>query len=465
MTKHYQILGEHSLWSPAERPNLAMLDFGLALGTIWALSVFAFTAMGMDDGENNSGVGSFLNFLAAIYPGYSPPFTAVDLLFGLLGGFFHGYLFGALAAFLYNIWRGEQPFGVKLPRHFADSPQPFEISKGQGAHPYTIAIIANPVLDSAVSRECKPDPILEHPRLFQAKVATIIAGFATDPLINARREGGSFLDRMRLITLFNPKLANTEVEANHNTPVEQPREHALCREADYDIIVEPVQRLYRSETEDVQEERLLNFIAKHLPDYYDPENQCSLIDIVYVVTGSKTHTRSSARYTFDDESRPGPEFTLDFGDEKLKLRHDPYARVPGIVAYSAWDGRLKTPIHEFAHAMSSTTNGAIIDEYHDDLQAQLRYVRAINKHYRESPEDQPLPLPEKFADYATPGGKADSVRTDRARYAPAQWKTYVPAREDITLPCTMDFSDESFDFDLLIKSYMRDRLAAKTRRA
>ena len=56
-------------------------------------------------------------------------------------------------------------------------------------------------------------------------------------------------------------------------------------------------RLFRGETDEVQEERLLNFIKKHLPDYYDRANQCSLIDIVYVVTGSKTHSRSSARYT------------------------------------------------------------------------------------------------------------------------------------------------------------------------
>ncbi|GEM_PF-5891862 len=462
MTRNYQVLGEHSLLSPAERPHLAMLDFGLALGAIWALIVVVFTAMGINDGENNPAVGSFLDFLAAIYPGYCSPFTAADLLFGLIGGFVHGYLFGAFAAFLYNVWRGEQPFGVKLPRNFAGAPQPFVISPGKGAHPYTIAIIANPVLESAVSGKCKRDPILGHPRLFQAKVANIIAGFATDPVINDPEADEPFLDRLRIITLFNPRLAKAEVEAGHYPAVEPPREHALCREADYDIIVEPVQRTYRRETEEVQEERLRNFIAKHLPDYYDQTNQCSLIDLVYVVTGSKTHTRSSARYTFDDENRPGAEFTLYFGDEKLKLRHDPYARVPGMVAYSAWDDRLKTPIHEFAHAMSSATNGAIIDEYHDDLPEQLRYVRAVNKHHWQPREG--YPLPEKFADYTPAGGETAPFRTDRARHAPPEWKTYVPARENISLPCTMDFSDEQFEFDLLIKRYMHDRLEAKTRR-
>lgn len=459
MTRNYRILDEHSLLAPAERPNLSMLDFGLAVGTIWALIAVLFTAMGINAGPGTPAIGSFLIFLSAIYPGYSPLFTAVDLLTGLIGGFVHGYLFGVLAAFLYNIWRGEQPFGVKLPRDFAGSPEPFVISAGEGKHPYTIAIIANPVLESEASGELRSDPILEHPRLFQAKVAAIIAGFAQDAVLNPRKTKNTFLDQMRLITLFNPKLAKAEMPASHQPP----GKHALCREADYGIIVEPLQRLYRGETTEVREERLLNFIADNLPKYYDSDKQSSLIDVVYVVTGSKTHTRSSARYTIDDDARPGAEFELDFGDETLKRRHAFYTRVPGMVAYSAWDNRLKTPIHEFAHAMSSTTNGAILDEYYDDALMQLRKAPAINKHYRENSAEQPQPLPQQFAVYAA-AGKTAPFRTDRGRHEPVEWKTYVPARENITVPCTMDFSEEEFAFDLLISQYMRDRLAAKASR-
>jgi hypothetical protein len=463
MTKQYRLLDEYSLLHPAERPHLAILAFGLAWGTIWALIVVVLTAIGISDTESNKASMSFLMFLAAVYPGHSPPFTAIDLFLGLVGGFFHGFLFGTLVAVLYNIWRGEQPFGVKLPRDFTSSSRPYVISAGKGAAPYTVAIIANPVLESETTGKLKRDPILNYPKLFQAKTACIIAGFATDPVMNEREADETFLDRMRLVTLFNPSLAKSEFKIGHHPPVEQPREHALCREMDYDIVVEPIQRLYEKNTQKVQEERLLNFIKQHLPAYYDHANNRSLIDVVYIVTASKTHTRSSARFTFDDEKNPGRGFTLDFGDEKLELRHDPYAKIPGVVAYSAWDNRLKTPIHEFAHAMSSTTNGAIIDEYYDDLPELLRNVRAINKHHWQPQEGQPLP--EKFADYIRTDENPDAIRTDRGRHAPPEWKTYVPARENIALPCTMDFAEESFAFDLLIKKYMHDRLEAKTNRA
>jgi len=466
MTKQYRLLNEHSLFYPPERPHLAIFNFGLAWGIIWALIVVVFTAMGISDGENNPAINSFLTFLAAIYPGHSPPFDYVDLIFGLFSGFMHGFLFGTLIVVLYNLWRGEQPFGVKLPRNFTGSPKPFVISAGKGAQPYTIAIIANPVLETRASGKLKPDPILEYPQLFQAKVASIIAGLATDTVINDPEAEEKFLDRMRLVTLFDPSLAHSNHErdhrANHHPPAEQPPEHALCRELDHDIIVEPIQRVY-NEAGRVHEERLIEFIKAHLPGYYDHANNRSLIDVVYVVTASKTHTRSSARYTFDDESKPGRSFSLNFGKEKWALRHDPYAKIPGVVAYSAWDDRLKTPIHEFAHAMSSTTNGAILDEYYDELPEMLMSVRAVNKHFWQPQQGQSLP--EQFAEYALKDGKPLTIRTDRGRHAPPDWKTYVPARENLPTPCTMDFSDDAFEFDLLIKQYMHDRLAAKTQRA
>jgi hypothetical protein len=462
MAKHYRLLEENSLWSPAERPNLAIFDFGLAWGTIWALIVFVCTAMEINAAEANQALNSFIAFLAAIYPGYSPPFDSIDLVLGLVDGFLHGFLFGTIVAFLYNLWQGEQPFGVKLPRHFASTPKPFVVSAGQGEPPYTVAIIANPVLESQVSGQLKRDPILDSPRLFQAKVATIIAGFATDPVVNdpAPKTEENFLDRMRLVTLFNPGLANSENKNGQSQSVEQPKEHALCRELDHDIIVEPIQRIIDNDTGYVHEERLLEFIKKHLPEYYDQANSRCEIDVVYVVTASQTHTRSSARYTFDDEKYPGRSFSLNFGAEQWELRHDPFAKIPGMVAYSAWDDRLKTPIHEFAHAMSSTTNGAILDEYYDELPDMLLNVHAINKHFWQPGP----PFPERYAEYALKDGKSIKIRSDRGRHAPTDWKTYVPGRESLPIPCTMDFSDDRFEFDLLIKQYMRDRLEAKTRR-
>jgi hypothetical protein len=267
---------------------------------------------------------------------------------------------------------------------------------------------------------------------------------------------------MRLVTLFHPGLATPENKNGRLQSDQLRKEHALCRELDHDILVEPIQRVIHNVTGAVLEERLLEFIKEHLPEYYDDANDRCDIDVVYVVTASPTHTRSSARYTFDDERYPGRGFKLNFGAEKWELRHDPFAEIPGMVAYSAWDDRLKTPIHEFAHAMSSTTNGAILDEYYDESPDMLLSVRAVNKHYWQPQPGQPLP--ENFVEYTMEGCKPVTIRTDRGRHAPAYWKTYVPARESLPIPCTMDFSDTQFEFDLLIKQYMRDRLKAKTMR-
>jgi len=471
MARQYQILNSQSLFTPPERPYLAVFDFGLASGSLWALLVFVLTSIGINTDAAGGTTNSLIQFLSAIYPGFGSPWDYGDIFIGLWAGFVQGFLFGMLSAYFYNTMRGTPLYGVKLPRDFTSAHTPFLMSDGESAGaerpPYTIAIIANPVLESAPDGFLHRDPILNYPKLFQAKVAGIIAGLDTNAMIREK-----FLGKMRILNLFNPDLAPQNGHHHDHAESKLQRENALCLENDHDITLEPIQRVYQRKDDGVYhvvEERLLNFL-KRFPQFYDRANDRVLVDVVYAVSGSTTHTRSSSRFTYDDDTKPGRGLTLNFGDgaPPLSLRHDPYVHIPGMVAYSAWDDRLKTPLHEFAHAMSSTTNGAIHDEYNDDVSEILRNTPVINKHFvRESDADTGSPqrkVPDIFAVYQLAGGEKQTFYSDKARYVPDHWRSYVPARRELSVPCTMDWSEQIYTFDLLLKQFIEDRLRAKTQR-
>ncbi|MFQ5708739.1 MAG: hypothetical protein ACE5HO_14885 [bacterium] len=468
MATKYKFLNENAIFHPRERPYWAVLAFGVTLGSAWALFVVVMTLLGM-----NNLMTSFVQTISVYYPGYSQPLGAADLLLGLIYGFAHGFLFGLLVAYIYNVWRAPAPCGVELkkPNAITASEQPVIISPGVKAGgtkpPYTIAIIANPVLQSELDNSLRPDPILGQPKLFQAKVACILGSLASNPMIKEK-----FLEKMRIITLFDPSLANQPLD----------KKNALCKECAFNTIIEPIQRVYEKVGTGgtpfvegqpfeytVDEERLKNFLAHtpHLQALDVPE----VIDLVFAVTASETHTRSTALFTFDDESRGGPEFTFENLSREFKRHHAPFAEVPGMVAYSAWDNRLKTPLHEFAHAMSSTTNGLIHDEYYDEIPEEFRGMPIINKQHATASLDENgngliemNELPDDFARYADAATTPSNIPTDKARNKPMNWISFVPARHDPQLPCTMDISGDENRFDLCIEQFMSNRLEAKINR-
>jgi hypothetical protein len=126
--------------------------------------------------------------------------------------------------------------------------------------------------------------------------------------------------------------------------------------------------------------------------------------------------------------------------------------VPGMAAYSAWDMRLKTPVHEFAHAMSSNMSGLIDDEYHDGALQKSPEVFVWNKHHG--------PLPEVFAEVFE-NGETHEFAADELRAMPEGWKSYVPQRPHYLMPCTMDESEDVHEFDLLLQHFITKRLEAK----
>lgn len=456
MVKNFKLLDKRSLLWPAERPNLAVINFAITLGLVWALLASIITILG-----RNLLVQDFIQFLENFYPGYGRPLGAFDFFLAVVYGLAHGFLFGLLVSYLYNIIKGPIDCGVELlkPQKIIESRNPWILSEGSsknGNEPYTIAIVANPVLESEILPADEPlkwrrDPILNKPALFQSKVACIIGSLASNQMIRER-----FLDndKMRIITYFNPDLVPQDKLIKDG-------KNALCLEKDFDIIIEPIQRQNG-------ENRLNDFLDREL---LDGSGNRFMVDVVFAVTASDTHTRSSALYTIDKKDPLGPlyKFRYKQGSPVIERHHAPFPEIPGLVAYSAWDTRLKTPLHEFAHAMSSTVNGLIHDEYYDDVPQPVSInnppfpLDILGKNLLIINKQAGKTIPDVFGIYDF----RDQERTfvaDRAVIKPPDFEAFVPARLNPRVPCTMDISTDQDRFDRFIEIFMHDRLQVKSER-
>jgi hypothetical protein len=76
--------------------KLGKLAFGLALGTVWGLSLFVVGLLGT---FCDYGV-SFVSAFGKVYLGFEP--TVLGAFIGLLWGFFDFFIFGFLIALFYN---------------------------------------------------------------------------------------------------------------------------------------------------------------------------------------------------------------------------------------------------------------------------------------------------------------------------------------------------------------------------
>jgi hypothetical protein len=79
----------------AETSKLAVVTLGLAFGIIWAIGAFMLGLMAM----GGWGV-AIVEVLSSAYIGYAP--TLVGSIAGGVWGFFDGFIFAVLVAWLYN---------------------------------------------------------------------------------------------------------------------------------------------------------------------------------------------------------------------------------------------------------------------------------------------------------------------------------------------------------------------------
>lgn len=173
-------------------------------------------------------------------------------------------------------------------------------------------------------------------------------------------------------------------------------------------------------------------------------------DVVYAVTDSRTHKRASAWFTSDDDGRAGVPFVID----GVALNHRYYCLIPGTVAIHSGATSL-TAVHEFGHALSSYTNGSIVDLYVDDGPG-LNSKRG-------------RPIPSSFATYAGHTFASDTAR-DGLGYPPG-WQSYHCELIDSTAPALMDDYwsvptglPERCAHDRITRQFLLDRLRAKSSR-
>jgi hypothetical protein len=173
----------------------------------------------------------------------------------------------------------------------------------------------------------------------------------------------------------------------------------------------------------------------------------NVADVVYAVSGSLSHNRASAWFTSDDDAGPGNGFTLD----GVTLSHRHFNLVPGTVALHSTTTSL-TAMHEFGHALSSYTNGSVVDLYVDS-RAGLN-----NKRGR--------PIPPSFSVHNGSVLTSDAARNGLTY--PAGWQSYHCELLDPSVPALMDNYwyastgvPEHCRHDKITRQFLGDRLRAK----
>ena len=285
-------------------------------------------------------------------------------------------------------------------------------------HPFTVCVVANPVLEAPwQSGQFIRDPIVADQDAFNGCVRyidTALFGnlpnqrerFLADPAIQPH---------VREISLFVA-----------DVPVEDPNS-LVGQDSDSNLLV-------------ARRNHFRPFLER-----YGLE-----ADVAYAVSASASHTRASAWLTTDDDSRPGVAFLLD----GVRLWHRYDNLVPGTIAIHASAESL-TALHEFCHALSSYSNGKIVDLYVDNNPA-------VNcKRGR--------PIPPIFADYDGNQFRSDLTR-DTLGY-PAHWQSYPCELHDPSYPAVMDNYWQSPDgvpehcqHDVITRRFLSDRIRAKITR-
>ncbi len=283
------------------------------------------------------------------------------------------------------------------------------------ARPFTVLIIANPTLEAPRgSYQFVADPIRTMQAAFDAA-----AQYVVDSLLcrlPSQRESlftAAMAAALRVVTVFDSTLA-----VGDGTSL-------VAQDSD------SLQLIGRSQ--------VLNAFVSGCGEFPD---------VVFAVSASVTHTRSTTWFTQDDDTRPGVSFVYD----GVNRTHRFWNLVPGMVSLHVTADAL-TALHEFQHAISSYTNGSIVDLYVDGATAFNR------KNGR--------PIPSDFCTYNGVTIAADPNR-DGLGY-PVAWTSYHPAQHNPALPSVMDnyylgAPPNACENDLVTRQFVIDRITAKMSR-
>ncbi|MBV9925254.1 MAG: hypothetical protein JOZ96_09590 [Acidobacteria bacterium] len=309
-------------------------------------------------------------------------------------------------------------------------------------HPYTIAIVANPLIASHPQGVAafRPDPILTAAPRFRRAVTRCLKGLfagAEDALVAEDVLRRDNIDaRMRLVTVFR-----TPLPGGPSTPL---------REAN--SLIEQAPDNARA---GLRLEQLAGFLAKFPTGAGETK-----ADVVIVLNNSETLNGSFSIPTQDDAERGGESYSFD--DKERKHCH--FASAPGCSSLHIRNVDLDSPtvIHEFCHAASELNNGWIMDTS-INMQPGTRF--AVNQKHRADAKDA---VPPDFATYNGTTFRSNPVRFDGTPY-PTHWTAYHPEPLDGRQRSLMDDWQGKPDrlrcrLDRLTYTWLRDRLNVKLSR-
>jgi hypothetical protein len=282
--------------------------------------------------------------------------------------------------------------------------------------PFTILVVANPVLEMPLnSGNFASDPIVSNQagfadcvRYVERSLFSALPGQA-DPMLS----DPAIAPAVRMLSLFPT---------------------GLPAEAEFSFVAE-----------DDASDELLVARRTAIRDFLLDEGLVA--DIVYAISASLTHTRATAWFTSDDDASPGVPFTID----GVSMHHRQRYLIPGTVGMHFTASSLTAP-HEFQHAISSYSNGMIVDLYVDSPAA------INNKRGR--------PIPEAFATQDAVGLKSDLNRGSLTY--PPTWSSYHCEIHDPNNPAIMDNYylasggvSEICQNDKVTRTFVVDRILAK----
>jgi hypothetical protein len=285
--------------------------------------------------------------------------------------------------------------------------------------PFTVLVVANPVLEMPFnSGNFGVDPIMANAAGFADCVVYVEQSlFATLPgQAEPMLSHPTVAPAVRLLSLFHAGL--------------------------------PPEPRFSFVAEDDQSDDLLVARRTAIRDFLLDEGIAA--DIVYGISGSLTHTRATAWFTSDDDTSPGVPFTID----GVLMHHRHRYLIPGTIGMH-FSASAMTAAHEFQHAISSYSNGSIVDLYVDSPPG------INNKRGR--------PIPALFAQHNAMSLDSDPNR-GTLQYPP-EWASYHCEMHDPEHPALMDNYylaaggvPEVCQNDKITRRFVFDRIVAKAGR-
>jgi hypothetical protein len=408
--------------------------------------------------------------------------------------------------------------------------------------PYTIIFVANPKIlerlyianDLTKAEKIKKlkehrrketsyitDPIISDIELFLRSVEKGLFSFDHNEILG-RPEIWS---QVKVITIFDNRLAresgveygligefqeNIYTSANPSEPIDN---NLLDPLKEMKRNLENIlARIYKTSKDSV-EQNIIKTILENPGN--DKKKQLKNVDVIYGLSASPTHDRSTAHYTDwieieDDKvdkrivpNHAGKPFTFDYDpcqnkklkevdqtgkittgestiivpkfnkETQLELVHEYDAKYPGRIALNVISASDYTYIHEFSHALSNVYHGAIVDEYvdyfafePDENENQIQYpeawfyVNRVERNMEVMINKELIPIHKVFARYNDVHYHSDLAHPS----AEEGWSGYFPERSPVSTTCMMDRSSWISRYDQLIRTFIYDRMMAKVAR-